>query len=386
MLLLAQVVFAVWVLAVLLTVINLVDIPRLAASDRPQASPLVSVVIPARDEAAAIGETVRRFLEQTYADLEVIVVDDRSSDGTAEVARSAGRDDPRLAVLPGEALPMGWLGKPWALEQGARRARGELLLFVDADVRYAPTALAAMVAFRERSGADLVAVLPRLELRGVWEHVLLPQLGCFLLRFTPVFIANRSQTRWLAAGGGIGNLVRRRTYERCGTHEALRDAVVDDVGLARLIRTRGGTTRVALANALISIRVYEGFRAVVNGFTKNVFAFFGPLGSPVLMGWWLVGHVAPHVVAGWGLMHWLTGVPIAPLETWALASVGVITLSRVVLFSAVGLRLDNALLGEVPMTLGWCYILARSLWYGGVRKRVDWRGRRYTTLSRFGSG
>lgn len=384
-LLAAQIVFALWVVALLLTIVNLATIPRLRAPDEPSAFPLVSVIIPARDEAASIAETVRRFLAQTYPHLEVIVVDDLSSDGTGEIARRAAAADPRLIVVHGEEPPPGWLGKPWAMQQGARRARGDLLLFVDADVRYEPAAVAAMVAFRERTCADLIAVLPRVQMRGFWEHVLMPQLACFVFRSIPVFLANRSRVRGLAAGGGVGNLVLRRTYERSGTHEALRDAVIDDVGLARLVRARGGTTRGALADDLVSIRIYHGFREIVAGFTKNMFPLFGWIGTAFLASVWLVFHFAPHLVAARGLVRLLETSSITPLDTWSLAAVGIIVLSRVVLFRVLGYRPDNAVLGEVPMSLGWLYILARSAWVVGVRRRLEWRGRLYPSATRFGA-
>lgn len=364
---------------------NLLDVPRLRASDAPTEYPLVSVVIPARNEAVNIGETVRRFLDQTYPRLELFVVDDRSSDGTAETARRAGGGDPRVTVITGSEMPPRWLGKPWAMWQGARPARGELLLFADADVRYAPAAVAALVAFRERTGADLVAVMPRAEMRGFWENVLVPQLACFLFRSMPLFLSNRTRLPGLAAGGGVGNLVVRRSYERSGTHEALRDAVIDDVGLARLVRARGGTTRLALADELVAIRVYRGFREIVAGFTKNLFPLFGWPGTAFLGGSWLVFHVAPHVVAASGLVRLAASSTLAPLEAWAAATVGVIALGRLILFRALGYRLDAALLGELPMSLGWCYILARSAWRVGVRKRLEWRGRLYRTATRFGA-
>ena len=383
-LLIAQIVFAVWVTALLLTIVNLLDVPRLRDSDAPNEYPLVSVVIPARDEAASIAETIRRFLDQTYPHLELFVVDDGSSDGTAEVARRAAGGDPRATVIAGTEPPPGWLGKPWALWQGARPARGELILFADADVRYEPAAVTALVAFRERTGADLVAVMPQAEMRGFWENVLLPQLACFLFRSMPLLLSNRTRLPGLAAGGGVGNLVRRRAYERSGTHEALRDAVIDDVGLARLVRARGGPTRMALADRLVAIRVYHGFREIVAGFTKNMFPLFGWGGTALLGGSWLILHVAPHLVAASGLVRLVASSALAPIEAWAAATVGVIALGRAILFRSLGYRLDAAALGELPMSLGWCYILARSAWTVGVRKRLEWRGRLYRTVTRFG--
>ena len=137
--LLGLIILIAWVLALIRTIVNLTLIPNLRAGMQPAQEPLVSVIIPARDEAHIIERTVRAFLAQTYANLEVIVVNDRSTDGTGDILR--GIHDDRLTVIDGIEPAAGWLGKPWALHQGSRAARGELLLFVDADLIYAPPAL-----------------------------------------------------------------------------------------------------------------------------------------------------------------------------------------------------------------------------------------------------
>src|SRR5437588_4781999 len=133
---LALIILVAWVLALIRTIVNLSLIPRLRLDMRPATEPLVSVIMPARDEAHIIERTVRAFLAQTYASLEVIVVNDRSADGTGDIVRAVCDD--RLTVIDGSEPSAGWLGKPWALHQGSDAARGELLLFVDADVFYAP--------------------------------------------------------------------------------------------------------------------------------------------------------------------------------------------------------------------------------------------------------
>ena len=151
-----------WTLAFIQTIANLRDVPRLKSDRAPKLQPRVSIVIPARNEARVIERTVRAFLDQDYQNFEVIVVNDRSTDATGEILRSI--HDPRLVVVEPEETPAGWLGKPWAMEQGSARARGELLLFVDADLIYAPAAIRAAVAEIESSDAALIALLPHFEM------------------------------------------------------------------------------------------------------------------------------------------------------------------------------------------------------------------------------
>ena len=150
-----------------LLAINLFAVPRLSRRARPLLrAPRVSVVIPARNEARDIEATVRSHLSASYPNFEVVVVDDRSTDGTGDVLASLRRGDSRLRVIFGGEPPSGWLGKPHALHQGAEAARGEVLLFADADVRYDSRTLSEAIAFLERGRLDFLALLPRLEARG----------------------------------------------------------------------------------------------------------------------------------------------------------------------------------------------------------------------------
>lgn len=326
--------------------------------------PLVSVVIPARDEERTIERTVRAMLAQTYPALELIVVNDRSTDATAAVL--ARIDDPRLVVVDAEEPPPGWLGKPSALHQGSLRARGELLLFVDADVIYEPDAITAAVAHMEERAVPMIALFPRLEMHGFWEHVVMPNLAVFAFTFLPVWLTNRTRIAVLAVGGGPGNLVRREDYDAAGGHVSLKDAVVDDVGLARLMRRHGRRTEVVRAEGLVSVRMYHGLGEIVRGFTKNAFAVFDYnwLVALLFLVLAVVFHILPYALA-------LTG------DRLALASVGLILLTRVILFRSIGYRLDNALLAH-PLMIGvWCAIMLRSLWYTGIRRQLHWRGRTY---------
>ena len=223
-----------WLLAFIQTLVNLRVTPRLTADARPRATPKVSIVIPARDEAHIIERTVRAFLAQDYENFEVIVVDDRSTDGTGDIVRRI--NDPRLIVVETAERPAGWLGKTWALQQGAERARGELLLFVDADLIYAPPAIRAAVEYLERSGSGLIALLPHFEMPTFAEQVAMPMLGFFVFSGMPLWYSNRSRRLGVAIGGGAGNLIRRDVLDAIGGFGPLKDAVVDDVGLARLAR------------------------------------------------------------------------------------------------------------------------------------------------------
>ena len=364
-------VLALWVFALATTLLSLLTVPRLRTR-MPRRFPRVSVIIPARDEERTIERTVRAMLAQTYPELELIVINDRSVDRTGEILAQF----PEVVVVHGEEPPPGWLGKPWALHQGSGRATGELLLFVDADVIYAPDAVAAMVAhLEERPTAGMLGILPDLAARGFWEHIVMPNLAVFAYSFLPLWAVNRTKLRMLAVGGGPGNLVRREAYDAAGGHEALRDAVVDDVGLGRLVRRSGRRTEVVRAEPYVSVRMYHGLREIISGFTKNAFAVFGYNYFVALffLTMAVVFHLVPYALA-------VTG------NVLALITIGVIALTRLILFRAIGYRLDNALLGHPLMIATWLWILLRSIWFTGIRKQLHWRGRTYDAGgTRFGA-
>jgi Glycosyltransferases, probably involved in cell wall biogenesis len=371
--LLSIIVFAAWLMALVRTIVNLILVHRLRADARPAREPLVSVVIPARDEARVIERTVRAFLAQTYPNLEVVVVNDRSTDGTGEIL--AGVDDQRLVVVDGDEPPAGWLGKPWALHQGSGRARGELLLFADADVVYAPDAIRAAVAFRELRKPAMLTLLPYFEMRGFGENASMPMLAMTCFTYLPLWISNRTRFPALGIGGGPGNLVVRTAYEASGGHEVLRDSVIDDVALSHLIRRGGFATEVVRADDLVSLRMYHGLGEVIEGFTKNAFAVSGRnyLVAVLIAAGTVAFHILPYLLA-------LVGDRIS------IATVIVISATRLILFRSLRYRLDNALLLHPVMSAIWLWIFLRSAWLTGVRRKLLWRGRTYDARqTRFGA-
>jgi len=359
------IVLIVWIAAFFRTILNLLAVKRLPA-DAPDDGPRVSVIIPARNEEQSIERTVRAFLAQSYRHLELIVVDDRSSDATGSILDRLAAADKRLRVIHGEEPPGGWLGKPWALHQGSRRATGEVLLFVDADIVYEPDAVRRAVAAFRAAGVPMIGLLPHFEMKGFWENVLIPQLAVFFFTVIPAWLANRTRTVWLGVGGGTGNMIDRAFYESIGGHEALRDAVVDDVALARLVRRNGRGTIVFRADDCVSVRIYRGFRETVNGFTKNAFAVAERsfLLATAFVSGVIVVHVLPYAVA-------VTGEPIS------LATVAIITLARLLLFRSLRYPLLYALFAHPLMVSVWAYIVLRSMWFTGVRGELRWRGRSY---------
>lgn len=370
MTLLGTVIAASWLLALAGTVVNLALFPRLRAADGRR-RPAVSVVIPARNEERAIETTVRAMLAQEGIDLQLIVVDDRSTDSTRAILGSFS--DGRLTVVDGVETPDGWLGKPWAIEQGARLAAGELLLIADADIVYRQGAVAAAAAYIEDAGVDCVTLFPHFEMKGPWEVAAVTQLSMTVLAIIPVWLANRTGTPHLGVGGGPGALVRREAFTAAGGYGIVRDAVVDDVGFVRQLRARGFRTHIVAADDFVSVRMYHGLRETVEGFTKNAFtAFGGTYGSAVIfLTLLLLFHLAPFGLALAGNIQ-------------GIVSVALITMVRVLVFARFRYPLLWAVLLHPVTTLIWMWIVVRSTWKTGVRRQLHWRGREARAWSRFG--
>jgi chlorobactene glucosyltransferase len=373
LILVAAVLYGLLVIPVVL--VSLAATPRLSRAGDSGTFARVSIVIPARNEERAVAAAVGSHLAQDYPDCEVIVVNDRSTDGTGAILEALARSDPRLRVVSGSEPPPGWIGKPHALWLGSLAASGEFLLFADADVRYQPTSLREAMNLLGERRADFLGILPRIEAEGFWENVLMPFLiGAFYGGLGA--FANHRRPRWFALGSGAGNLIRRSAYDAIGGHEALKASVIDDVALALRTKRAGFRTCAARAEDRVSVRMYHGFREVCAGFTKNIaYAYNGWLGALLffLTSAWFVLALVPPVF----LLLTLAGVRAAPRDV-ALAAAGTALpmLARVLLAAAVRDPLWPALTHPI-MAAVWAGIATRSLYQRVVRRRLMWRGREF---------
>ncbi len=286
-----------------ITISNLLFFPRLRVpSQRQSPEPFVSVLIPARNEAKVIGGTVRRLLDQSYRNFELVVLDDNSTDGTGARAAEAAGGDPRLRVIGGQPLTQGWGGKNWACHQLSQAATGEILLFTDADVVWSPDGLLALVDEMRRGRAGLQTVWPT-QIAETWaERLTVPNMALVVLGYLPILLTHH--TRWspFAAANGQVMAFRRAAYERIGGHAGVRSEVVEDIKLARRIKAAGERLRMADGNGLIACRMYTDWPSVRNGFAKSIVGGYGSVAGVVLAAifHWLVFLVPPiWLLAGW---------------------------------------------------------------------------------------
>jgi len=242
----------------------------LPAVSTPGKLPKLSICIPARDEARQIGDCVLAALAQDHPNVEVIVVDDGSTDGTADVARASGGGDGRLRIIQGTELPKGWAGKPWACTRAAGEASGEHLLFLDADVQLAPTAARVACEVLVDRKLALLSLFGTWRLESFWEHVVIPVIGWFIRGATDVQAVN-APGRPEAFANGQFILVDRPAYLSIGGHSAVKAEVLEDVRLARAMKQRGLRLGLYHAPRLFRVRLYRSLHEILQGYTKNLY-------------------------------------------------------------------------------------------------------------------
>ncbi|HEU5304849.1 MAG TPA: glycosyltransferase family 2 protein [Gemmatimonadales bacterium] len=358
-------------------------LPRLArrtptlTSAPPASGRLVSIIIPARNESAVIATVVRSILTTSYRPFELLVVDDGSTDDTAAIVE--GLADPRVRLIRGRELPEGWFGKPWACFQGYQAARGELLLFTDADTRHEPHLLAQAVGALLHEHAGLVTVSPHQKCVTFWERVVMPQIWFLLaLRYHPAAVNRARRPRDVIANGQF-ILTSRKAYEAAGTHAGVRQEVAEDLALAQAFLQHGQKLHFAFADRLMETRMYHGLANLIEGWSKNIY-LGGRRSFPDEP---LLRAMVPAMLVG-AMLYWLVP-PAALFATWAIPGMASIVPAALVATSLAavfwvlicgGMRIP-AVYGiayplGVVMTL---YIIMRSSWRGG--RMVEWRGRVY---------
>jgi len=366
---------APWILALLLIVSRyLIHGSRLRDYEPLTSGPLVSVIIPARNEARNIERCVRSVLATKYSPIEVIVVDDRSTDGTAEIVEPATGN--RVRLVRGAEPPAGWFGKQWAITQGYTVARGELLLFTDADTRHEPELLPRAVRGLQDEHVDLFTVLPRQEMRTFWERLIQPHVFVALeSRFAYLPSVNRTRTYWNAIANGQFILTTRAAYDAVGTHAAAKHSVADDVMLAQNYVRAGKDIFIAQAREFMTTRMYGSLREILAGWTKNL-ASGAPLMAPPIK---VVRAALPFLM--WlPALFWLAP-PILWLTTdwhWAALATVISLVTWIAVYAKERAPVGYALLYPLGAAMV-AFMMIRSALRGG--RIIEWRSRIYSSKS-----
>ena len=366
----------------------LLGIVRLARSQpsladvAPAAGASVSVIIPARNESDQIETVVRSVLASTCDRLEVIVVDDRSSDDTSRKVTAMMASDTRLNLVSGRGLPRGWYGKPWACQQGAAVATGEILVFTDADTKHHPELLSRAVAMLQQSKADLLTVAPRQLVVSFWERVIMPQLWVMLgLRYHPSSVNAATRPSGVIANGQF-MMFPRDSYSAVGGHAVVRGEVVEDLAMAQRVVSLGKKLYFAFAYDYMETRMYRTLPQVIEGWSKNIF-----IGSRISFGRNPVLRFLAPLLLALNSVFWLTPpvilvCAVAGHMPALFLPAAIATILSVVFWSLVSFGMQAPLWYGLLYPLGaamFLVILGRSAWRG--TRRVEWRGRVYDEVT-----
>lgn len=337
--------------------------------------PRVSVVVPARNEEQNLPTLLRSLLALDYPDLDVIVVDDASTDATGALAASyAAQSGGRLRVLHGSGPLPGWTGKNYACYQGARLASGAWLLFTDADTEHAPDSLRLAVATALARGVRALSLFPRQRCESFWERLLLP------FAYQQYFTGVRPRALLASTGPALANgqyfLIERAAYWAVDGHAAVAASIIDDVALAGVLKRSGAPPLPCRGEDLLSIRMYRGLASLAEGFTKNAFQFLQEQrasGALVALATACAASSLPALVTAllagnaWGA----TGATVA----YILQVVALAPWAR-----AFGVPRRYALLAPLA-ALAFTGVALSSALHALTRRPVRWKGRGYPALA-----
>ncbi len=339
--------------------------------------PLVSILIPARDEALNIENCVRSLLGQLYPNFEIIVLDDNSQDNTASIIQNLILLEKgpvsRLSLVQGKGLPPGWLGKPFACHQLAEKARGDFFLFTDADTVHSETVVSDALAALEVEKADFLSLFPHHLTGTLAERLVVPLVIFYVLGLLPVWFVSRTKSPSLSAANGQFMFFRKTAYERIGGHKAFKATVLEDVGMGRGIKQAGLKQILPGGKEAFQCRMYRDARGVWQGFSKNLFAFFNfslpafsifmllNLAAFVLPYFWLLAGL---VTGNFGSLEWFWLPLIDIILAWGL---------RLVLAEFNGFRRLDAFLHPVSILFMFAIGLNSVRWTKGGG---EWKGRK----------
>jgi chlorobactene glucosyltransferase len=362
--------------------------PKHEKPEQSKNSPLVSIIVPARNEERNIRRCIESLLEQSYENYEVIVVDDGSTDDTPHILENIIQTHPqrnRLWVQRlRDELPEGWAGKPHAIHAGVQESHGEWLLFTDADTWHAPNALQCALTSALDTGSDMYSLGTGQELPGFWEKVMMPMAYLGISMMYPIKKVNDPLSS-IAIANGQFILIRRDVYDALGGYARpeLRNTLLDDRDLAHTVKQQGFRLKLEDGRELVHVQMYSGLREAWRGWRKN--AFLGSRGGTAFVVLQLIGlpmvAIVPFLLP---LVAWISRRQAVRGKVITSSEISAATLLELGPLLAYHMSIDKEL--KVPWYYAFAYplaaflfegILAQSAWRVLLRKGIDWRGRRY---------
>lgn len=351
-------------------IINRLFLPALPKQPKLSADPLVSVLVPMRNEELNVEVLVKSLKNSSYGHTEFIILNDQSTDGTQEELERTIAGDSRFTILQGTQLPEGWVGKVHACHQLQQTASGEYLLFIDADVRFRPKAIEQSLALMERKNAKLLTGFPAFDVSPFLSKLLVPMLHFVILLHLPIALANYTKFKAATAANGMWMMFECNSYQEIGGHAAVHDSLVEDVHIAREMKAHG--FKVVLANITMSVkcRMYDTNADVWEGFLKNSYAGIGrsPFLAGMLILFYSAFYILPPFLAVYGLFSgfysWIIPYVLTIAQRWY---VDMVTNQRWYLSFLIPLQAAAMLA-----------VLVQSMRKSLKKQPYSWKGRHYS--------
>ncbi len=342
-------------------------------NEPPAWTKTVSVIVPCRNEVEDIRICIDSILAQDYPELEVIVADGNSEDGTWEILQSYGN---RIKAIREGERPPGWTGKNWGAHLGYREAKGELLLFVDGDMVLSPEVVSKTVLSMTHEKADMFSLGPKMEMKGFWEKLMLPLFAQFIMLLYMPPLMNRDRGRMVMANGQY-MMMKRSAYEKCGTHEAIKGRVVEDVNLAKLFRKNGFRIRFYWSSKYLSTRMYRNAGELWEGVVRDI---QGEVGKRYIVHAANITYLTLTFYLPFWMLYFSAADGSVTLFAFATASI-VFILLRMIIFQ-VGTESPVYLALMYPLSIGVYLLIAVSAFLrAAAGYGVLWKDRNYSMTS-----
>lgn len=363
---LAIIILLFLVLRVLISLVNLLS--GLHLPDRQPASfPKVSLLIPARNEEAAIGRLLTGLQQLDYPDFEVIVCNDHSADNTEEILNWFAGEDTRITWFLGEKLPEDWLGKSFACYQLAQRATGEYLVFLDADVELSNHSITKAVAYFQQKKLSLLSVFPQQKMETFQEKTIVPVMNWILQSLLPMILVSKTTFPSLSAANGQFMMFETDNYHLHQWHSKVKNQHVEDIRLARMVKSEGLKMVVLLGNKDIYCRMYRNLEDAVQGFSRNIHEYFG--GNRTLMfGFWLIICTGPFII--WAILG----------GQFLLLFIALVAANRLFVSLAGGQHILLAILLHPLQMISFTVLVFHNI-FKRIKKETTWKGRKINLLA-----
>lgn len=338
--------------------------------------PLVSVLIPARNEAENIHRCLSSLSKQDYPNLEIIVLDDNSTDRTSEVVQEFAVKDSRISLVNGAPLKKGWLGKCFACHQLAKQAKGDYFVFTDADTLHFGNTISKALAALINNKLDALSIYPSQITVTFHERMTVPFINFAILSFMPLVLVKKAKSAFFSTGIGQFFLFKREVYEKFGGHESVKGEILEDIHISKQVKKFGYKIMVFDGSNNIFCRMYHNFDEVINGFSKFIFAAFDYNGfmEMIAMSFFSIIFMVPFLLLPMGvfIFSWSGRV-----ITFTIIQICIILVIKIILSMRFKNRILDVLL--TPVSVAYMVLIAgNSYFQAKLGKGIYWKGRTYS--------